>query len=101
MRVRSMSNATGAGSVIRLVRRHRTHMKKSDLILLAALECFSVFFIFRLWRKGGVSVWRRCVWSVILLVPVLGWIFYGFLANHPDNHSDLLTEYYDGTDHWH
>ena len=43
-----------------------------------------------------MSVVSRCFWSVVLLVPLFGWLFYGFVVTDPDEHPDRLTEYWDG-----
>jgi hypothetical protein len=72
-------------------------MTKSQVITLSALECISLALIARLWRrKHKARVWQRCLYSVILLVPILGWVFYAFIAVHPEAHSDELPERWGG-----
>jgi hypothetical protein len=71
-------------------------MSTPQIIGLAALECISAFLIVRLWRgKRRMSVLSRCFWSVVLLIPLFGWLFYGLVVTDPEEHSDLLTEYWD------
>jgi 4-amino-4-deoxy-L-arabinose transferase-like glycosyltransferase len=72
-------------------------MSTPQIIGLGGLECISVLIIIRLWRKKRrMSIWSRCFWSVVLLVPLFGWLFYGFVVTDPDEHSDVLTEHWDG-----
>jgi hypothetical protein len=72
-------------------------MSTLQIIGLVVLESISVFLIVRLWRRRRrMSVLSRCFWSVVLLVPLFGWLFYGFVVTDPDEHSDLLTEHWDG-----
>ena len=62
-----------------------------DFLIL--LEGISLLLILRLWRrKRNMPAWRRCLWSVVLLVPILGWLFYAFLTTNPDAHPDDLPE---------
>ena len=68
-------------------------MSKPQLIALVVLECISLVFIVRLWRrKRKMPGWQRCLWSVVLLVPLVGWVLYGFNAIGPEAHSDDLPE---------
>ena len=54
------------------------------LIILGVCELAGVYFVWRLWRSHcGRSLGFRIFWSVLLLVPVLGIIFYGITANDP------------------
>jgi uncharacterized protein with PQ loop repeat len=72
-------------------------MSTLQIVGLVVLECISIFFVIRLWRRRRkMSVWSRCFWSIILLVPLFGWLFYGFVVTDSQEHSDLLTEHWDG-----
>ena len=63
----------------------------------AICEVISFIWIYYLWTvKKHVPIWERCVLTAVLLVPVAGWLFYGFIMNSSDPHSDILTEYDDG-----
>ena len=49
-----------------------------SLALLALLEAIGLLCLVRLWRRrDGGSVVRRLAWSVALVVPLLGPLFYG------------------------
>ena len=71
-------------------------MNHTLLILLILYEVISVVWIYRLWtRKQRPGVIERCVLSVIVLVPFLRWIFYGFLGvSPPDSHGDDIPHRY-------
>ena len=57
------------------------------------LECISLVLVIRLWRrKRAIPLWRRCAWSLVLLVPLFGWLLFAFLAVNPATHSDSLSE---------
>ena len=73
-------------------------MNAFQIVGLALLECISLFLIVRLWRGSRkMSVFSRCLWSVVLLIPLLGWLFYGFVTINPDKHSDELPERFGGS----
>ena len=74
---------------------HEMTMSKARIIILFVLECISLVLIVHLWRrKPRPAVWYRCLWSLVLLVPLLGWILYGFVAINPETHSDELPEHW-------
>jgi hypothetical protein len=55
---------------------------------LVVYELISAVFIYRLWtgkRRKGILL--RCFLSLVLLVPVLGWLFYGFMVISPGEHG--------------
>jgi hypothetical protein len=57
---------------------------KPALNVLAACELLGLYLLWRLWRcKNSRSLHFRIFWSVLLLVPVLGVVFYGLAANDP------------------
>jgi len=69
-------------------------MSTPQIIVLSVLESISLFVIFRLWtRKRKPSLLSRCFWSIVLLIPLLGLVFYGFVANSPEWHGERLPEY--------
>ena len=50
----------------------------------AASALVSASLILCLWiRHRRDSLFKRCLWSLVLLVPVIGWIFYGGLYQPP------------------
>lgn len=72
-------------------------MNRTGLILLIACEVISLMLIYRLWtHKHRPGIIERCVLSIILLVPLLGWIFYGFVATSPESHDENLPMRDDG-----
>lgn len=56
---------------------------KPALIIVFVFELLGVYFIWRLWCRSSRSWGFRIFWSVLLLVPVLGIIFYGLTVNDP------------------
>jgi hypothetical protein len=59
------------------------------LFLLILYEVISCVLIYRLWtRKIRPGVVERCVLSLVLLIPLFGWAFYGFLRTSPDPHGE-------------
>jgi hypothetical protein len=62
-------------------------MKISQLIILGLLELVSVVLIVRLWlKRRHKNIAVRIFWSVVLLVPLFGPLFYGFICTDPDEH---------------
>jgi hypothetical protein len=71
-------------SIIDFLAAHRN----AAVVLAAACVFVSLCLVARLWvvhRKA--SVLRKLVWSVLLFLPLIGWIFYGAFF-HPPNISD-------------
>jgi hypothetical protein len=69
-------------------------LSSPNIFVLAVLESISVLLILRLWaRKRKTSLLFRLFWSLALLVPFLGPLFYGFVATSPDDHGEDLPEY--------
>ena len=56
------------------------------LIIVSGLEITAVYLIWRLWRcHHRRSLTFRICWSLVLLVPVLGIVFYGLAVNEPSD----------------
>jgi len=69
-------------------------MSTAQIIVSAVFESIGLFVIFRLWtRKRKSSLLSRCFWSIVLLIPLLGLVLYGFVANSPEGHGESLPEY--------
>jgi len=67
------------------------------LCLLILYEVISVVIIFRLWtRKHRPGVIERCLLSLVLLVPIFGWVFYVFLKSSPDAHGEDVGDHSTG-----
>jgi len=62
------------------------------LVVLALLECASLVAIGRLWtRKPKASLSSCCFWSVVvLLIPLFGLLFYGFVTINPKRHGEIV-----------
>ena len=63
-------------------------MTPSQVILHCAAEAVGAFFIIRLWRekRRPLGIFSRVFWSLVLLIPFVGLILYGFCATDPDEH---------------
>ena len=100
--------AASRGSRLLLIRSY-DFMTTSQIVLLSISEVVALFFIARLWlKRGRLGAVARVFWSIILLVPVLGVILYGFCLNDPDAHpydtdttSGSAQSFADGGDHGH
>lgn len=53
-----------------------------DVISMLALGCFmgiylciSIFLLLELWSREG-TVAKKLFWAVVVMIPVLGWLFY-------------------------
>ena len=76
------------------------HIDKLTGIVLALFECLSVYMVARLWRKSGKkrgpTLLSRCLWTVILLVPLFGPLLYGFIKIDPGEHPYESNDYSGG-----
>lgn len=61
----------------------------SDCILLILLELVSLALILRLWINARLKIVTKIVYTMMLLVPLIGPVFYMLIANNVK---------YDGTD---
>jgi hypothetical protein len=56
-------------------------------IMLIAAEVVGLFCIYRLWRKKNFDRWWvKAVKSVVLLIPILGVLFFLFVSLDPKDH---------------
>lgn len=60
-------------------------------LILIVLGCVSVsvsaLLLTNLWRSPNESLFKKTLWSPILLIPVFGWIFYGGFYSPPRDNS--------------
>ena len=63
-------------------------MKWFIIILAVLLEIAALVAVIRVWRHKQPHWMAKLFWSVVLLVPFLGLLFYGFLAMNPESQSD-------------
>lgn len=75
-------------------------MTRPQIIVFGLLELAALAVVVRLWiKKKHRNAWVRLLWSLVLLVPVVGLMFYGFLAgNDSDNDPSSWSETYNGGD---
>jgi hypothetical protein len=59
--------------------------KGPELIVPGCLELIGLALIIRLWVKQTPrKVWKRVLWSVILVLPLFGVLAYGFMTLNLD-----------------
>lgn len=93
-----MLDSAGPPPVVSHVKHHI--MSTAQIVILGGLEAVSLFMIVRVWRrKGNASVAGRCLWSLVLVIPLLGPLCYGFIATSPEEHGESLPEYPPDTGH--
>lgn len=74
-------------------------MDKLSVILFLVAELVAVAAIVYLWaRSPKPSLTGRILWSILLLVPVFGLIFYFFLREEPEPHGE--NQWTDGASGW-
>ncbi len=57
------------------------------MVVFGCAEAVAFIFVWRLWlKRRKTSLASRVFWSVVLLVPVLGILLYGFCLSNPDEH---------------
>jgi len=71
-------------------------MNKQKAIFLVISESIGVIAVIWLWtRKRKASLVSRLLWSLFLLIPLFGPLFYAFVKVSPDDHGETLPEYPD------
>jgi hypothetical protein len=63
---------------------------KLAVSLLIVCEGFSLCLIARLWiTRRRMGVFRKLAWSLVLLVPIVGWLFFAAFSPAPqrDEHG--------------
>ena len=69
-------------------------LDSSAILVLSLCEVAAVSVILHLWlRKRRMRIVTRVLWSLVLLVPLFGVLFYGLTRSDPDAHSDELTDH--------
>ena len=66
-------------------------MKEQFAILITVSELVSVFAIVHMWWHRRMGKLAKVLWSLFLLVPILGPLFYAFLTNNPESHDEDPT----------
>jgi hypothetical protein len=68
-------------------------MTAAQITVLGILEAVGLFLILRLWCKIRLPVARKIVWSLLLLIPVLGPLMYGFVSLDPEPHGEDVGDF--------
>lgn len=66
-------------------------MKLVYFAVVVGCAAVSGWLIADLWRKQKGGVLRKLLWSVVICIPVMGWIFYGGFFSPPDQASTKDT----------
>jgi len=67
------------------------HIDTSIVVVLSICELAAFIAIVYLWtRKRRMRVSTRLLWSVVLLVPFFGLLWFGFTRPDPEPHSDVV-----------
>jgi hypothetical protein len=73
-------------------------LTKGDKIARALCLVVSAWLIAQLWRTHPHDRFsRKLLWSLILLVPVIGWVFYGAWYTPLPPRDDSPGPFFDGT----
>ena len=54
------------------------------------LELVSVLCVLHLWKKAAGSTAKKVLWSFVVLVPVMGPLFYGAIYDAPSEQDEDL-----------
>jgi hypothetical protein len=66
----------------------------SVILALSLCEVVALAVIAHLWlRKRRMRIITRALWSLVLLVPLFGVLFYGLTRSDPDAHSDEVPDH--------
>jgi hypothetical protein len=69
------------------------------IVALSLCEIVALTAIVHLWfRKRRTPTISRLLWSVVLLIPVVGVLFYSLTRSDPSAHPDDVPESTYGTD---
>jgi energy-coupling factor transporter transmembrane protein EcfT len=58
------------------------------IIAFAILELVGLAAIIHLWLRRRMRRFIKCFWTIFLLIPFFGPLFYEFLTNNPDPHGE-------------
>jgi hypothetical protein len=74
-------------------------LNHGEKIALAICLGISATLVLHLWyARRHDSVLKKCFWSLVLFVPVLGWVFYGGCYTAISPRGDSPGPMFDGTD---
>jgi hypothetical protein len=73
------------------------HLDTPTIVALSICELVALLTIVNLWfRKRRMRVVTRLLWSVVLLVPLFGVLFYGLTRPDPDAHWEDVGDHSSG-----
>ena len=82
------ANAHGFNSPTDLLKSHKKRENPMKPFLIILWVVVSGYLIFNLWRSHPQdSLIKRILWTAVLMIPFLGWIFYGGLYQVPEEQS--------------
>jgi hypothetical protein len=61
------------------------------LITITISELAGLVAIIHLWLRRRMRWLTKCCWTVFLLVPIFGPLFYAFLTHNPESHGENPT----------
>jgi hypothetical protein len=65
---------------------------RKTIAILFICEAVALIPIFRLWRSRGSTIISRVAWTIVLLVPFIGVVFYGLMRLNPKSHPDQIGD---------
>jgi len=75
------------------------HAGTAEIVMVGLCEIVALAAIIHLWfRKHDMLLITRLFWTIVLLVPLLGLLFYGFMRRDPPAHSDNVPDSSGGID---
>lgn len=58
-------------------------MTWQTIMSVAVCICVSLVLLRNLWLKQNGPVEKKLLWSIIVCIPLIGWLFYGGFYNPP------------------
>ena len=73
------------------------HLDTPTIVALSICEFVALLTIAHLWfRKHRMRVVTRLLWSIVLLVPLFGVLFYGLTRSDPEAHWEDVGDHSSG-----
>jgi hypothetical protein len=66
----------------------RPELTTSFVVAMVILESFSAACLVHLWMRADAPTWKKLVWTLPVLLPVLGPLLYGGMFSVPGRHGD-------------
>ena len=65
-------------------------MDRSAIIVFVVLEVMALIVVARLWLRRRHCIIPRILWSLFLLVPLVGLLMYGFIVINLDKNPERM-----------